>query len=425
MSHTPNQVEAKELVKDPSFDLGDKSSIYRYVPSIQASDFQDLSLLEIIPPPQWSQWPTQPVPFWISQVPSNAATANPRPVGRSPLNCSPHHGLALLDAFWSDQKRQESIFLLRFVSWSYANRVICEMFVGSPQLFVKKHICPSQFSRGLKLFGSSSSYQLLVRPRRCFGSEVANWGIFALKKIPMVHPGLVLIIYVTLWHIMTLCYLTISRYWFQIFWFVYAYLSKGSGTLPTIFHGVKKEKQPRYESIRLYEEASPYGVVWKNINLSKKGYNDSNESHQHFFLGLRIMGFQNWLFGDPRTLLYRVKLLYRRVQCFLGSDSDVFLGVYVGCGPLNSGKYRFIEFPIRILLVTGILGGRGAHPIHLMYNVPAIPMFFFLQIFRDLSCFTGHRHWQWDGAWEKYRQHEHRCAQKKAGKSCWKWNKQD
>ena len=32
---------------------------------------------------------------------------------------------------------------------------------------------------------------------------------------------------------------------------------------------------------------------------------------------LRIIGSQNWWFGEPRTLLYRVKPLYRRVQWFL------------------------------------------------------------------------------------------------------------
>ena len=31
----------------------------------------------------------------------------------------------------------------------------------------------------------------------------------------------------------------------------------------------------------------------------------------------RIMGSQNWCFGDPRNLLYRVKPLYRRVPWFL------------------------------------------------------------------------------------------------------------
>ena len=29
---------------------------------------------------------------------------------------------------------------------------------------------------------------------------------------------------------------------------------------------------------------------------------------------LRIMGSQKWVFGDPRTLLYTSKPLYRRVQ---------------------------------------------------------------------------------------------------------------
>ncbi len=33
---------------------------------------------------------------------------------------------------------------------------------------------------------------------------------------------------------------------------------------------------------------------------------------------LRIMGSQNWWLGDPRTLLYRFKSFYRRVQWFLG-----------------------------------------------------------------------------------------------------------
>ena len=33
---------------------------------------------------------------------------------------------------------------------------------------------------------------------------------------------------------------------------------------------------------------------------------------------LRIMGSQNWWFGDPRTVPYRVKPLHRRVQWFLG-----------------------------------------------------------------------------------------------------------
>ena len=32
------------------------------------------------------------------------------------------------------------------------------------------------------------------------------------------------------------------------------------------------------------------------------------------FSSLRIMGSQDWWFGDPRTLLYRFKSLYRRVQ---------------------------------------------------------------------------------------------------------------
>ena len=37
-----------------------------------------------------------------------------------------------------------------------------------------------------------------------------------------------------------------------------------------------------------------------------------------------IMGLQNWLFGDPRTLLFRVKLLLVwRVQWFLGENNQI------------------------------------------------------------------------------------------------------
>ena len=38
-----------------------------------------------------------------------------------------------------------------------------------------------------------------------------------------------------------------------------------------------------------------------------------------FLWPLRIMGSQKWWFGDPKTLLYRFKSLYRRVQWFLGT----------------------------------------------------------------------------------------------------------
>ena len=37
-----------------------------------------------------------------------------------------------------------------------------------------------------------------------------------------------------------------------------------------------------------------------------------------FISTLRIMGSQNWWFGDPRPLLYTSKPLYSRVQWFLG-----------------------------------------------------------------------------------------------------------
>ena len=37
-----------------------------------------------------------------------------------------------------------------------------------------------------------------------------------------------------------------------------------------------------------------------------------------YYTSLRIMGSQNWWFGDPRPLLYTSKPLYSRVQWFLG-----------------------------------------------------------------------------------------------------------
>ena len=45
---------------------------------------------------------------------------------------------------------------------------------------------------------------------------------------------------------------------------------------------------------------------------------------------LRIMGSQNWWFGDPRTLLYRFKPFYRRVQRFLGYMNSRYLDGFSG-----------------------------------------------------------------------------------------------
>ena len=43
--------------------------------------------------------------------------------------CFMHHGLALLDAFWSDQKRQESMFVEGFLEAMPMQIVkFCEMF---------------------------------------------------------------------------------------------------------------------------------------------------------------------------------------------------------------------------------------------------------------------------------------------------------
>ena len=54
-----------------------------------------------------------------------------------------------------------------------------------------------------------------------------------------------------------------------------------------------------------------YYFIWPASFLRKKNW-----------LTLRIMGSQNWLFGDPRPLLYTSKPLYRRVQWFLGQEKN-------------------------------------------------------------------------------------------------------
>ena len=63
---------------------------------------------------------------------------------------------------------------------------------------------------------------------------------------------------------------------------------------------------------------------------------------------LRIMGSQNWWFGDPRPLLCTSKPRYRRVQWFLG---QVILFAISGC------KNPPILQSIQVLGSLGIRGG--------------------------------------------------------------------
>ena len=62
---------------------------------------------------------------------------------------------------------------------------------------------------------------------------------------------------------------------------------------------------------------------WRNLSFFFGGnWNPYKNGWTGTSAALRIMGSQNWWFGDPRTLLYRVKPLYRRVQWFLGRVSS-------------------------------------------------------------------------------------------------------
>jgi len=45
-----------------------------------------------------------------------------------------------------------------------------------------------------------------------------------------------------------------------------------------------------------------------NLNMPPKGTGKTSPKNHG------ILGSQNWWFGDPRTLLYRFKSLYARVQ---------------------------------------------------------------------------------------------------------------
>ena len=69
----------------------------------------------------------EPIPFWIYKF-LQASTKNVLGLVFSGF-CFMHHGLALLDAFWSDQKRQESMFVEGFLEAMPMQIVkFCEMF---------------------------------------------------------------------------------------------------------------------------------------------------------------------------------------------------------------------------------------------------------------------------------------------------------
>ena len=70
---------------------------------------------------------------------------------------------------------------------------------------------------------------------------------------------------------------------------------------PWIFGAVSLGKSTR----------NPSNNLWRGLVYSKQAV--------VLIRALRIKGSQNWWFGDPRTLLYRVKPLHGRIPWFLGS----------------------------------------------------------------------------------------------------------
>ena len=58
-----------------------------------------------------------------------------------------------------------------------------------------------------------------------------------------------------------------------------------------------------------------------NIDFTSKDFQKASLKKSNIaninLVTLRIMGSQNWWFGDPRTLLYTSKPVFRRVQWFL------------------------------------------------------------------------------------------------------------
>ena len=117
-------------------------------------------------------------------------------------------------------------------------------------------------------------------------------------------------------------------------------LNLGRGTIPAFFHLFKGAQVTMvtgisfrggvcvdhrwYESLRvcsvlsseypeidsLEDQENPFGGPKRAMPIHKQNCEQS--------IALRIMGSQNWWFGDPRALLYRFKPLYRRIQWFLG-----------------------------------------------------------------------------------------------------------
>lgn len=87
------------------------------------------------PPPQWPTQALNQSLFGFTSSPK-ASTKKRRLVWFSPNSCFMHHGLALLDAFWSDQKRQEPMFVEGFLEAMPMQIVkFCgNVFLGSPQL---------------------------------------------------------------------------------------------------------------------------------------------------------------------------------------------------------------------------------------------------------------------------------------------------
>ena len=62
-----------------------------------------------------------------------------------------------------------------------------------------------------------------------------------------------------------------------------------------------------------------------DLTNGKKNVETTHHPPKQKSLTLRIMGSQNWWFGDPKPLLYTSKPLHRRVQWFLGEKNKIWL----------------------------------------------------------------------------------------------------
>ena len=78
-------------------------------------------------------------------------------------------------------------------------------------------------------------------------------------------------------------------------------------------------KHPSLPPRSWFKEALKREITNKKIQKQCQ-FMSQQVSKKKYSTALRIMGSQNWWFGDPRPLLYTAKPLYSRVQWCLGTE---------------------------------------------------------------------------------------------------------